>query len=77
MDIRQVFGLNLRRERLRAGLTQEALAVKVGVDRAHVSAMERGVQNITLLTLWHVAEALGIEPHDLLKGRGTGVSGQH
>ncbi|TRO89945.1 helix-turn-helix transcriptional regulator [Glycocaulis profundi] len=67
MDIRQIFGRNLRRERLRTGLTQEALAVKTGVDRAHISAMERGVQNITIITLWHVADALKVDPHLLLK----------
>jgi transcriptional regulator with XRE-family HTH domain len=40
--------------------------VRMGVDRAHVSAMERGRQNVTLLTLWHTAQALGVRPMDLL-----------
>ena len=38
----------------------------MGVDRAHVSSMERGQQNVTLLTLWHAAQALGVKPVDLL-----------
>ena len=38
----------------------------MGVDRAYVSSMERGQQNVTLLTLWHVAQALGVKPVDLL-----------
>ncbi len=38
----------------------------MGVDRAHVSSMERGQQNVTLLTLWHIAVALGVKPADLL-----------
>jgi transcriptional regulator with XRE-family HTH domain len=38
MDIRVVFGRNLRRHRLAAGLSQEAVAERMGVDRAHVSA---------------------------------------
>jgi transcriptional regulator with XRE-family HTH domain len=66
MDIRQVFGENLRRFRTRAGLSQEAVAVRMGVDRAHVSSMERGQQNVTLLTLWHIAQAVGAKPADLL-----------
>ena len=66
MDIRQVFGENLRRFRKQAGLSQEAVAVEMGVDRAHVSAMERGQQNVTLLTLWHTAQAVGVKPVDLL-----------
>ncbi len=28
--------------------------------------MERGQQNVTLLTLWHTATALGVKPADLL-----------
>lgn len=67
MDIRELFGRNVRRARRRAGLSQAALAVKVGVDRAHVSAMERGLQNVTLLTLWHVAQALDVDAEDLLQ----------
>jgi transcriptional regulator with XRE-family HTH domain len=66
MDIRQVFGENLRRFRVKAGLSQEAVAERMGVDRAHVSSMERGQQNVTLLTLWHTARALGVKPVDLL-----------
>ena len=59
MDIRKVFGINMRRLRLAAGLSQEAVAERMGVDRAHVSGMERGQQNVTLLTLWQAAQALG------------------
>lgn len=47
-------------------MSQGALAVKLGVDRSHVSSMERGLQNVTLLTLWQVSEALGVEPAELL-----------
>jgi transcriptional regulator with XRE-family HTH domain len=66
MDIRVLFGRNMRRLRRAMGLSQAALAVRVGVDRAHVSLMERGLQNVTLLTLWHVSVALGTEPAELL-----------
>jgi transcriptional regulator with XRE-family HTH domain len=67
MDIRAVFGLNLRRYRQVAGLSQAALAARMEVDRAHVSAMERGQQNVTIVTLWHVAIALEVEPARLLE----------
>lgn len=66
MDIRRIFGANVRRYRVAAGLSQEAVAVKMGVDRAYVSGMERGQQNVTLLTMWHLSEALGVRPTDLL-----------
>ena len=61
-----MFGENLRRFRTQAGLSQEAVAVRMGVDRAHVSSMERGQQNVTLLTLWHASQAVGVKAADLL-----------
>ncbi|TWB46620.1 helix-turn-helix domain-containing protein [Nitrospirillum viridazoti] len=64
MDIRRLFGANLRRLRDRAGLSQEAVAARMGVDRAHVSLMERGQQNVTLTTLWAACEALDVRPVD-------------
>lgn len=67
MDIREQFGRNLRRFRKQAGLSQEALAARMDVDRAHVSSMERGQQNVTLMTIWHAAEALGVRPAMLLQ----------
>lgn len=66
MDIRRIFGANVRKYRVVAGLSQEAVAVKMGVDRAYVSGMERGQQNVTLLTMWHLSEALGVRPAALL-----------
>ncbi|MCF3948005.1 helix-turn-helix domain-containing protein [Acidiphilium sp. AL] len=65
MDIRRLFGANLRRARLAAKLSQEAVAILMGVDRAHVSSMERGKQNVTLLTLWAVCDGLKISPASL------------
>lgn len=71
MDIRVVFGRNLRRYRLSAGLSQEAVAERMGVDRAHVSSMERGQQNVTLLTIWQAAEALGRKSAEFLDEEGA------
>ena len=62
MDIRRLFGSNMRRHRLAAGLSQEVVAERKDVDRAHVSSMERGQQNVTLLTLWEASQALGVKP---------------
>jgi transcriptional regulator with XRE-family HTH domain len=67
MDIRRVFGANVRRYRLAAELSQEAVAERMGVDRAHVSVIERGLQNATLLTILQASQALGVRPADLLE----------
>jgi transcriptional regulator with XRE-family HTH domain len=66
MDIRRVTGANARRFRLRLDISQEAVAEKMGVDRAYVSAIERGQQNLTLLSINQLSEALGVEWAELL-----------
>jgi len=66
MDIRKVFGLNMRRLRLAAGLNQEDAADSIGIGRAHAGAMERGQQNVTLLILEKVAEGFRCRPMELL-----------
>lgn len=66
-DIRRVIGRNARQARLDLGLTQEDVAARVGCDRAYISSLEMGTRNPTATTLWHLAEALKIEPAELLK----------
>lgn len=73
MDIRVVFGTNMRRLRLAAGISQERVGELMGVDRAHVSSMERGQQNVTLLTIHEAAEALGCRSADLLDESGPAL----
>lgn len=66
MDIRILFGANARHFRNLAGLSQEAVAERMGVDRAYVSLIERGGQNVTLLSIHELARALRVRPADLL-----------
>ena len=49
----------LREERLRAGLTQEALAEKIGTKKAYISRIENGKSDIQLNTLFKIFEGLG------------------
>lgn len=65
MDIRRLVGGNVHRYRKAAALSQEEIGARMGVDRAHVSLIERGEQNATLLTIWSLCEALGVRPRDL------------
>ncbi|MDE2597915.1 MAG: helix-turn-helix transcriptional regulator [Sphingomonadales bacterium] len=66
MDIRRLLGANVRHFRTLAGLSQEAVSVRMGVDRAYVSLIERGGQNATLLSIHELAQALGVKPAALL-----------
>jgi transcriptional regulator with XRE-family HTH domain len=59
-DVRLMVGRSVKRLRIAAGLTQAALADRMGVDRAYVSGLELGQRNPTIVTLWHTAKALEV-----------------
>lgn len=62
------FGDRVRQLRLAEGLSQEALAAKCSLDRTYISGIERGLRNVSLLNLSHLAAALGISISELLSG---------
>lgn len=49
----------LKEERLKAGLTQEQLAEKIGTKKAYISRIENGKSDIQLSTLFRIFEGLG------------------
>lgn len=59
--------LNLRRLRVQAGLSQEALARLAGLSRRMINGVEAGQTNISLSNLDHVAAALGVTFVDLVR----------
>jgi len=61
-DIRQLVGQNVRRLREAAGITQAKLSAEMERDRSYISGLELGQRNPTVLTLWHLAQALGTQP---------------
>ncbi len=67
MDVRRIVGGNVRKHRLAAGLSQEAVADRMGVDRAYISGIETGVRNPTIVTLWHLSLALGVRLAQLVE----------
>ena len=62
----QQFGSQLQRLRTRRSLTQEQLAVTVGLSRIFVTRMEQGTHDPTLSTLVRLAKALRIPVTELL-----------
>ena len=66
MDLCKLVGLNVRRLRLAARVTQEELAHRTGLDRTYVSDVERGIGNPSVRWLQDVATALSIHPILLL-----------
>lgn len=53
------FGANIRKLRLKKGLTQRTLAVRSGLDVTYISGIERGCRNPSLKSLESVAAGLG------------------
>lgn len=67
MDIKEVMARNLRRARHEKKLTQEELADRAGLSMRYVGAIERGDVSASVTILGRIADALEIEPGELLK----------
>jgi len=65
--IAQRFGWNLRIARQRAKLTQQGLADRLGIHQSGVSAWERGSCVPKPKSINRLADALGVEPSELLR----------
>jgi transcriptional regulator with XRE-family HTH domain len=66
MDMRRLVGRNFARLRRQKGVTQERSAELSGATQQYVSDLERGLRNPTVVTLYHLASALGVSPVDLV-----------
>ena len=66
-DLRQAFAANLRRLRHAKGISQEDLAYEADVNRTYLSKLEKGVSYPGLEIIAKLANALGIEPAELLE----------
>lgn len=62
-----MLGAELKKARLKAGLTQEELAFRADVHRTYVSMLERGKGSPTLDTLLELCAAMGIKASDLVR----------
>lgn len=49
----------LKEERLRAGLTQQELAERIGTKKTYISRLENGKADVQLNTLFRIFEGLG------------------
>ena len=67
MELVVLFGRNVRRLRDAAGVSQEELAFRAGMKRTYLSDLERGTRNPSVRALGRIAEALNVEPSELLR----------
>ena len=66
LDARGV-GKTIQRLRQKKGLTQEQLSGLAALDRTHYSKIERGLRSPTLETIFKIAFALDMQPHELIQ----------
>jgi transcriptional regulator with XRE-family HTH domain len=66
-DLNGVLAANVRRLRVKLGLSQEEFGERCGLHRTYVGAIERGERNVTLKTVAQLAEALGVASGQLLR----------
>lgn len=69
MDMRKLVGENVRQARLARNWTQEELADRSGFSQQYLSGLESGKRNPTVITLYELAQALGVTPIDLIRLR--------
>ena len=66
MDMRRLVGRNVKRIRLKNGWTQERFAELSGFTQQYISGLEQGRRNPTVVTVFMLAQALGVEHVELV-----------
>lgn len=60
-------GEAIRLARKKQGISQEKLALMAEIDRSYIGRVERGDNNVAILTLLKIAQALNVGLKDLMK----------
>lgn len=61
------FGEEIRRLRMKRGLSQEALAANAGLDRTFISMVERGIRKPTLDSAKRISDALNVSLGEVIR----------
>jgi transcriptional regulator with XRE-family HTH domain len=67
MDIKLIFGLNLKNLRLKKGWSQEKLALNSNIDRTYIPSIEAGKRNVSILIIQKLAISLEVEISEFFK----------
>ena len=65
----RTIGLTIRALRRERGVSQEQLAALAHIDRSYMSSIERGLRNVSVLTIARIASALDVPVRDLIGPR--------
>ena len=67
MNLKQIFGKNVRYYRFQKNLTQEKFAEKVDLNASYVSELECGKYGPTFEKIEDISKVLGIKPYMLFE----------
>ena len=65
--VQRAFGDRVRMLRHRLGVSQDEFALRSGLHRTYIGAVERGECNISLVNVVRIAETLEVPPAALLE----------
>lgn len=65
--LKREFGKSLRKIRLEKKLSQRALAAEADMEHKHIQRIEAGEVNPTMTTIITLADALGVDPGELMR----------
>ena len=65
-DLNVLVGANIKREREKAGYTQDRFSELLGIGSKSLSSVERGVVGVSLTTLLRICDILNISANVLL-----------
>ena len=66
-NVSQKIGKRIADLRKDAGLTQDQLAIKTGLDRTFIGYLEKGDRNPSIKTANKIARALGVKIEEIFK----------
>ncbi|MEI9402553.1 helix-turn-helix transcriptional regulator [Mesorhizobium argentiipisi] len=67
MRLAEIFGANVRKVRLKRGMTLESLATEAGLAYGYMGRIERGQKNPSLDVAERIAKVLEIDPITLFR----------
>jgi CheY-like chemotaxis protein len=71
-DLKALFGTTIKSKRSELGMSQEELADRAGLHRTYVSDVERGMRNVSLISIEKLAHALGLSVWRLFEKAANG-----
>jgi transcriptional regulator with XRE-family HTH domain len=63
----RLIGNRIRQLRIAAGISQEQLANDAEISRSYIAEVESGNRNVSVVLICEIANALAVEPFQLLR----------